>query len=288
MSSGADAQVSIEYDASRDALNHPERRPTVFGEGTTLTLSGLAVEAARLAYLRAESDAGESRRLGEALQLAGFGAPATFFDLATGAYAYASLRPGDGLAMLAFRGAQPDEPKSVMADLASVPAPWAGGQVHAGFCRAAESLETQVLKWLANGASHRRRLLLCGHSLGAAMATIFAALVEPTHVITIGSPRVGDMDFVGSLPAQAMTRIVNCADIVPTLPPRITPYHHVGHLLYIDRDGLRHENPDTPFVLRDRIAGQAGYAARLVAEPGDLPLRSLADHSPVNYLRAFI
>ena len=45
---------------------------------------------------------------------------------------------------------------------------------------------------------------------------------------------------------------------------------------------------DAELLEADRIDGQAEYAARLVAEPGALPLRSLADHSPVNYLRAFI
>ena len=146
-----------------------------------------------------------------------------------------------------------------------------------------------MLQWLSSAASHRRRLLLCGHSLGAALATLFAGLVEPTDVITIGSPRVGDIDFIDSLPARAMTRIVNCADVVPTLPPGITAYHHVGKLLYIDKDGVLHDNPETPFVLKDRLTGQAAHAARVLAQPRAqaLPARALADHAPVNYLRAF-
>ena len=162
MSSGADAQVSIEYDASPDALLHPETRSSVFAEHPDAALPGLAVEAARLAYVRADSDPAEARRLHEALRLVGFGAPDTFFDPATGAYAYASLRAMDGLAMIAFRGTQPDDPKDLITDLSFVPTPWAGGHVHSGFGRAAESLETRVLHWLSNGASHRRRLLLCG------------------------------------------------------------------------------------------------------------------------------
>lgn len=289
MSSGADAKVSIEYDASPDALFHPEKRPTMFVGRPDVTLPGLAVEAARLAYLHAESDPAESRRLADALRLAGFAEPAIFSDPATGACGYASLRARDGLAMLAFRGTQPDDPKDLMADLAVLPAPWASGNVHAGFGRAAESLEAQVLHWLSNGASVRRQLLLCGHSLGAAIATVFAGLVEPTDVITIGCPRVGDIDFIDSLPARTMTRIVNCADIVPTLPPGITSYHHVGKLLYIDKNGVLHDNPETPFVLKDRLAGQAEHTARVLAHPraDALALRALTDHSPVNYLRAF-
>lgn len=289
MRSGADAQVSIEYDASPDALFHPEKRPTLFIERPDPTLVALAVEAARLAYLRADSDPAEARRLNDALRRVGFGETAIFVDRGTGACGYASLRASDGLALIAFRGTQSDDPRDLMADLAFMPTPWAGGNVHWGFGRAAESLETQVLQWLANGAPHRRQLLLCGHSLGAALATIFAGLVEPTQVITIGSPRVGDIDFIDSLPARAMTRIVNCADVVPTLPPGITPYHHVGKLLYIDKDGLLHENPETPFVLRDRLAGQADRAARAIIHPqaDSISIRALTDHSPINYLRAF-
>ena len=289
MSSGADAKVSIEYDASPDALFHPEKRPTMFVGRPDATLPGLAVEAARLAYLPAESDPAESRRLAHALRLAGFAAPTHFVDRATGAYGYGSLRAADGLALLAFRGRQPDDPKDLMADLALLPTPWAGGQVHSRFARAAVSLEAPLLHWLSSAASHRRRLLLCGHSLGAALATLFAGLVEPSDVITIGSPRVGDIDFIDSLPARAMTRIVNCADVVPTLPPGITAYHHVGKLLYIDKDGALHDNPETPFVLKDRLTGQAGHAARVLAQPCEqtLPARALADHAPINYLRAF-
>jgi hypothetical protein len=289
MSSGADAKVSSEYDASPDALFHPEKRPTTFVGRPDVTLPGLAVEAARLAYLHAESDPAESRRLADALRLAGFAQPAHFVDHATGAYGYASLRARDGLAMMAFRGTQPGDPNDLMADLALLPTPWARGHVHSGFGHAAESLESQVLQWLSNGAPHRSRLLLCGHSLGAALATIFAGLVEPTDVITIGSPRVGDIDFIDSLPARAMTRIVNCADVVPTLPPGITAYHHVGRLLYIDQDGVLHDNPETPFVLKDRLTGKAAHAARMLAQPRPdaLPARALTDHSPANYLRAF-
>ena len=106
MSSGADAKVSIEYDASPDALFHPEKRPTTFVGRPDVTLPGLAVEAARLAYLQGKSDPAESRRLADALRLTGFGLPAHFVDRATGALSPAGvLESGTSPSCLAINAA---------------------------------------------------------------------------------------------------------------------------------------------------------------------------------------
>ncbi len=51
---------TIPYDPSQDALFHPEYRTTLFVAGVDLTDVQLAIECARLAYVRAE--AGGMRR----------------------------------------------------------------------------------------------------------------------------------------------------------------------------------------------------------------------------------
>ena len=47
---------TIAYDASMEALLHPERRATILGLDPAPTRTALAIEAARLAYVRAEED----------------------------------------------------------------------------------------------------------------------------------------------------------------------------------------------------------------------------------------
>ncbi|MDM0113836.1 lipase family protein [Variovorax sp. J22R133] len=281
--------MPIEYDVSREALMHPERQPTVFTAGQKPDLRLLAVEGARLAYIRADSDDEEAQRLAQSLALVGFERPAFHVDEESGAYCYCTLRKSDGLAMVSFRGSQPDNPSEVITDLNFLPSPAGVGRVHSGFKQASDALRPHVTQWLEGAASGRKRLLLCGHSLGAALATMFAGLVAPHAVITMGSPRVGDVDFIRSLPSQVVTRIVNCCDVVPTLPPGFTSYRHVGTLLYIDKDGKLHEVPESRFMLQDKISGQADHVWRLIAHRDfdGLPVRMLSDHAPINYVRAF-
>jgi len=281
--------MPIEYDVSREALLHPERQPTVFTAGQKPDRRLLGAECARLAYIRAETDASEAQRLAQSLDLAGFELPVFHFDADTGAYCFCTQRKSDKLALVSFRGTQPDNPSEVITDLNFLPSPAGVGRVHSGFKQASDALAPFVTRWLTHSASHRKRLLLCGHSLGAGLATMFAGLVSPDDVITIGSPRVGDVDFIRSLPSQVVTRIVNCCDVVPTLPPGFTSYRHVGTLLYIDKDGVPNELPESRFMVQDKIAGQADHVWRLIAHRDfdGLPVRMLSDHAPINYVRAF-
>lgn len=84
----------------------------------------------------------------------------------------------------------------------------------------------------------RRTTVVTGHSLGAALATLFVMenakkkKFDITTCCTFASPRVGNLDFARAfddLPI-ASWRIVNQLDVVPKLPPRIPlllDYDHV-------------------------------------------------------------
>lgn len=281
--------MPIPYDASRAALLAPESRQTLFWPGITPTPAQLAAEAARLAYVRTEEGAGEMQRLCGALQLVGYGDVRVFRSEGTGAYAFGALRAADGAALLAFRGTQPDSLSDLGTDADARPVPWGRGPglVHSGFQRAYESLHPGIDTWLRGEAAGRSQLLLCGHSLGAALACLAASLYRPRLLFTLGAPRVGDADFVQGLAGVESMRVVNCCDLVTRLPPTALGYAHAAPLTYITCDGKTRLNPDRAFIDEDREQGRRRHLAQFAWRVGTVPVRDLADHAPVNYARAF-
>lgn len=278
----------IAYDASRTALYSPERHDTLFEANQSFSPTQWAVEAARLAYYRAEESPGEAARLADALALAGFGAPTFFHDAAT--FAFGSLNAADGSALVAFRGTQPDDIRHLATNLQAQQTDWpeSGGRVHAGFSKAARAVLPQILSWLTGEAREHSRLILAGHSLGAALATLAATVLRPALLVTLGSPRVGDADFVAALAEVHVIRLVDGCDVVTQLPPALSFYAHAGALTYITCiDGRCVEDPAPSLIESDRAEGRGRYAAEHAWKAGSVLLRELADHAPINYARAF-
>jgi hypothetical protein len=104
---GTSMSVALAYNPTRTALYHPERQETIFEARQSYSITQLAVEAARLAYYRAENSAIERARLVEALARVGFAEPTLFSDPGSGVAAFVAER-ADGTALLSFRGTQPD------------------------------------------------------------------------------------------------------------------------------------------------------------------------------------
>lgn len=287
----------LPHDASREALYQSERRPTLFAKGMAVPLHPLALEAARLAYLRAEDPGDAKQRLDEALSRVGF-APATLFvDRASGSYGYGTRRASDRTRLIAFRGTQPDDLNDLLSDLNFPPVDWpeSSGRVHAGFARAARSLLPAVRQWLADTGTNTDptphtpdTLMITGHSLGAAMATLAAATLKPALLVTLGCPRVGNAAFANALAASVPgTRYVDCADIVTQVPPAVLDYTHAYPPRYITAQGELVDQPTEAQMAADRRRAKATYLLQRAWRPGHVGLRSFADHAPINYLRAF-
>ena len=133
-------------------------------------------------------------------------------------------------------------------------------------------------------------LLVTGHSLGAAMATLlvsaWANVQASMSLITFGSPRVGDSSFVATLAKIANSRYVDCTDGVTRVPLEVMGYRHVGNPLYIDRTGNITPNPGDDFVHNDRVRAVEEYFLKYFAQRGNVGARELADHAPINYVSA--
>lgn len=281
----------IDYDASRDALYRPALRPTVFTSGSRIADIGIdaaCAELSRLAYLAFESDDMQRRQLIEALERLGLSAWTGFHAPATGTEAFAAVRSDTGDAFVVFRGTAPGDIKDLGTDLNVRPVAFAGGgNVHAGFATAFASVREEIETWIGRNAA-RAALTLAGHSLGAALATLAMSHWQASRLVTFGCPRVGDARFVATIDAAATVRYVGCCDIVCNVPPPGAWYADAGSMRYIDRSGTAHDTPDAADVAADRSIARREYLAKYATRPGNVLLRELADHAPINYVRALM
>lgn len=158
------------------------------------------------------------------------------------------------LVLIAFRGTESIGDWLIDLNILSSTRPY--GVVHRGFLGAFQVVE-QRLRQLLGGLAGRR-LLLTGHSLGGALATVAAAELPSTFkaaaIYTYGQPAVGKGDFTSFFShnfAGAFHRFVNDDDIVPQVPPT---FAHVGNLIHFDANG----NIQSGSVLMSAVAEAVG------------------------------
>ena len=143
--------------------------------------------------------------------------------------------------VLACRGTQLTEWNDIQADANAVLAALGAiGNVHSGFNREVDDL-WPVLEDLLQG--NTQPVWFCGHSLGAAMATICAfrcktssISTNPQELHTFGSPRVGCKRYVRHAEVTHY-RWVHNNDVVTRVPPLWLGYRHAGNEIYLDRYG---------------------------------------------------
>lgn len=143
--------------------------------------------------------------------------------------------------VLACRGTEVTDWNDIEADADAVLATVGTlGRVHRGFNQEVNDLWPMLESVLRH---NRKPIWFCGHSLGAAMATICAfrcqasSLVSnPQELHTFGSPRVGCKKYMRHV-ALNHYRWVHNNDIVTRVPPMWLGYRHGGKEIYLDRKG---------------------------------------------------
>jgi len=283
------------YSPRKVDLFFPARSGNFFKSGLPQTEASLCAEMMRLAYCRREPlfqfDQQQIRMILEPL-----GFKCGFFESTgtpEGMGTHALLAFHDDpevskkLIVVAFRGTDASDPTDLADDAEFLQTKWdPGGLVHRGF---AEALDHVLSSLTAALNQLQCRTLFTGHSLGAAMATLLASIRPPDFLYTFGCPRVGNAEFVSTVNEVKNRRFVNCCDIVTRIPPENLgelKYTHHGVPIYIDRDGSISENPVADVIDRDRILGASDYLEEYAWRIGNVAVRELADHAPINYLTA--
>jgi hypothetical protein len=223
--------------------------------------------------------------------------------------------------VLAYRGTEPFNVASWMtdADLHNAPVTViVGGEafpVHPGFYRNVRSIRSPLIEGLdrarrglsvIDGTPVERpmeALHLTGHSLGAAMATLQAVLLQndPSYarlaatlrsVHGFGQPMVGGRALATAMSASGQAvryqRFIYRRDVVPALPPLgLGDYAHFGSQYEVDRAGgyKKVERPvrQAPFAAIPIAAAQ--FVSHRLPVLRNLPfLYSIDDHLPLNYV----
>ena len=217
---------------------------------TFLEKSSLFAKLASIAYMNKNDATKAVKKLGFTT--------VEFYDR-DGAQAYRFMNKTD--LVIACRGTEPTQFNDIKADLRAVPVmAETVSRVHKGFKTEVDDLWPMICEDIDRKVNLKKQLWFCGHSLGAAMATIMASrckhndsLNDPIELYTYGSPRVGWKAYCNSLNV-VHHRWVNNNDIVTRVPLAIMGYVHHGEEHYINAYG-QVRNPTGWQRIKDRFRG---------------------------------
>lgn len=201
-----------------------------------------------------------------------------FFE---GADTQGFLMSADDFDILAFRGTEPSNLHDWYTDLKFINTEFRFGKVHSGFNEALQYVSGEIERLRL--AHPDRQIYVTGHSLGAAIATLWVASQCDHYnciagLYTFGSPRVGTSQFARTFDSffkDRTWRFQNKLDIA-TRVPKTT--RHVGRLLYFDTYGKLHE--DASYWFREWIDPMRNLHKREGAFKA-----AIANHSMKEYQR---
>lgn len=170
--------------------------------------------------------------------------------------------------IIVFRGTQ--QVGDWAFNLMPVPVPYANRMCHAGFTMAHKSVWKEIEKHI----DYNKRTLVCGHSLGGALAELSAAKLNGKHknlsLITFGKPNTFFKGFKKPFNLDDQISVVNGSDSVARVPRLFYGPSKSQDMLYFSNGGVDYINP-SKYVrkkdrgIKDRISDHFmdGYKTRL-------------------------
>ena len=170
--------------------------------------------------------------------------------------------------IIVFRGTQ--QVGDWAFNLFPVPLPYAGRLCHGGFVAAHKSVWSEIEEHI----DYKKRTLICGHSLGGALAELSAAKLNGKHdnlsLITFGKPNTFFKGFKKPLILDNQISCVNGSDTVARVPRLCYGPSKSQDMLFFSNQGSNHINPSKRFRrkdrgIKDRVSDHFmdGYKARL-------------------------
>lgn len=168
-------------------------------------------------------------------KLSGFVPTYHIYDKSTDTQGYIGYTSGQSTIYVVFRGSSSIPNWISNIDLITVKyPPCANCYVHQGFYLAEQKIINATISQVKSLKSKfpSYKVLVAGHSLGGALATLaavdlFVAGISPVRMFNFGSPRVGDNTFAAwvSSTVPDHSRVTHCKDEVPHLPSSGTVQH---------------------------------------------------------------
>jgi len=157
--------------------------------------------------------------------------------------------------------------------------------VHDGFYKEAVKVFRDIVNMISRHSAMDKKVYLNGHSLGAALAGMTAALFMDTNINFVGAycfgmPRIGHHMFASEFNKKSknkLFRVVNHNDMVTRVPFRSLGYSHIGSLVYMDNDHKLHRDASLWYQ----------FLKRFVVEPDGLAgmiIDGVSDHDIAKYI----
>ena len=154
------------------------------------------------------------------------------------------------------------------------------GRVHSGFRHALNDVWDNLLGHYQKHGKNKQ-LLVTGHSLGAALATLYTDRIADMHSVcyTFGSPRVGNKDLIDNMNFTCY-RFRNNNDIVTRVPFEWLGFTHKStELKYFNVDGIVRHGFDRWYLFFQWVKGTYRTLMR------DKTWDAFADHSMGEYYK---
>ncbi|RZA26517.1 MAG: lipase family protein [Proteobacteria bacterium] len=201
------------------------------------------------------------------------------------AQAFYAEHPAFDFSVLSIRGTEFDEARDVVTDLNIFSKVFLGwGNVHSGFLDSYLVIEPKIFEILDSRPQNKIiNLWLTGHSMGGAIAHIFASRLITLQAegryrnivlrgaYSIGAPKFADANFAKRFDEEMLEnnvgiyRIRNHADLITAIPNGLlntVPYAHTGALVYLDKNGRL-------YLDKTQILTDSDYRTVLPIEPQD-------------------